>query len=152
LFYRKGYLCACGGGDISLISCYNITMDAKEEFTLEEDLDFEISFYEDLVRDKSDFIDALMLLADAYTKKGLYEKGLEADLKLTALRPKDPTIAYNLACDYSLLKDADRCLETLEKAIALGYRDFRYMTKDPDLDFIRHDNRYKALILRFRKR
>jgi len=124
----------------------------SEEFMLEEDLDFEISFYEDLVRDKPDFIDALVLLGDAYTKKGLIEKGLDTDLKLTRLLPRDPAAHYNLACDYSLLKDADSCLATLEKAIKLGYGDFRYMTKDPDLEFIRQDARYKELILRYRKR
>jgi len=121
-------------------------------FKMEEDLDFEISFYEDLVKDKPDYVDALILLGDAYSKKGLFEKGLATDLKLSQLRPKDPTIHYNLACDYALLKDADRCLETLEKAIRIGYRDFRYMTKDPDLEFIRHDARYKELILRHRKK
>ncbi len=124
----------------------------SENFIVEEDLDFEISFYEDLVKDKPDFVDALVLLGDAYTKKGLYGKGLAADIKLSELRPKDPTIHYNLACDYALLKDAGRCIEALEKAVKLGYRDFRYLTKDPDLEFIRQDERYKELIARYRKK
>jgi tetratricopeptide (TPR) repeat protein len=89
-------------------------------FKMEEDLDFEISFYEDLVKEKPDFVDALILLGDAYTKKGLDAKALDADLKLSVLCPKDPAIHYNLACDYSVLKDADRCLEVLEKAISFG--------------------------------
>lgn len=121
-------------------------------FRLEEDLDFEISFYEDLIKDKPDFVDALVLLGDAYTKKGMYQKGFEADLKLSSLLPKDATVHYNLACDYSLLKDADHCLETLEKAIKLGYRDFRYMEKDADLAYVRQDVRYKELLLKYKKR
>lgn len=121
-------------------------------FRLEEDLDFEISFYEDLVKDKPDFVDALILLGDAYTKKGMDQKALDVDLRLSSLCPKDPTIHYNLACDYSVLKDADKCFEALEKAIKFGYRDFRYMEKDPDLAYFRQDARYKELILKYRKR
>ena len=119
---------------------------------MEEDLDFEIAFYEDLVKDKPDFIDALVLLADAYTKKDMYQKGLEIDLKLSGLLPKDATVHYNLACDYSLLKDTDHCLAALEKAIMLGYRDFRWMEKDVDLAHIRQDARYKELVAKYRKR
>jgi tetratricopeptide (TPR) repeat protein len=121
-------------------------------FKLEEDLDFEISFYEDLVKEKPDFVDALVLLADAYTKKGINDKALEIDLRLSSLCPGDPTIHYNLACDYSVLRNADKCLETLEKAIKLGYRDFKYMEKDPDLAYVRQDVRYKELLLKHRKR
>jgi tetratricopeptide (TPR) repeat protein len=121
-------------------------------FRLEEDLDFEISFYEDLVKDKPDFIDALILLGDAYTRKGMDSKALETDLRLSALCPKDPTVHYNLACDYSVLKDADRCFEALNKALGLGYRDFRHMEKDPDLDHFRQDARYGELMQRYRKR
>ncbi len=121
-------------------------------FKMEEDLDFEISFYEDLLKGKPDFVDALILLADAYTKKGLLDKGLEADLKLSGLRPADPIIHYNLACDYSLLKDAERCLETLAKAITLGYREFKFMEKDPDLAYIRQDARFTELVSKHRKK
>ncbi len=119
---------------------------------MEEDIDFEISFYSDLVKDKPDFVDALILLADAYTKKGADAKAIEIDLKLSSLCPGDPVIHYNLACDYSVLKNADKCIETLEKAIKLGYRDFRYMEKDPDLAYVRQDVRYKELLLKHRKR
>lgn len=116
----------------------------------EEDLDFEISFYERLIKEKGDFVEALIALGDAYTKKGLYEKGLEVDKRLIKLRPEDPTVHYNLACDYSLLKKPEECLRTLEKAIQLGFRDFKYIDEDSDLDFIRQDIRYKELLAKYR--
>ena len=47
---------------------------------MEENLDFEISFYEKLIKENSNFTDALVALGDAYTKKGLYEKGLDVDI------------------------------------------------------------------------
>jgi len=112
----------------------------------EEDLDFEISFYEELIRDKPDFVDVLVALGNAYTRKGLFAKGLEVDLKLVGLRPDDAVARYNLACDYSLLKMTDECLRSLEEALRLGYRDFAHMESDPDLEHARQDPRYRDLI------
>jgi tetratricopeptide (TPR) repeat protein len=123
-----------------------------DSYILEEDLDFEIPFYEDIVRDSPDLASALIALGDAYTKKGLYEKGLGVDLRLSQLRPKDATVHYNLACDYSLLKRTDEAVATLEKAIRLGYRAFDYMSKDPDLGHIRNDARYNALVAKYKKK
>ena len=120
--------------------------------TFQEDLDFEISFYEKLLCDRPDFVNALIALGDAYTKKGRYEDGLKIDEKLSKLKPDDPTVFYNLACSYSLLKMAEPCLLALKKAIQLGYRDFAFMEKDPDLEFIRKDPRYKELFSEFSKR
>ena len=121
-------------------------------FKPQEDLDFEISFYEDVLKSKPDLVDALIVLGDAYTKKGLYKEGLEIDLRLSKLKPKDATVHYNLACDYSLLKSSEECLEVLEKAMKLGYRAFSYMEKDADLDFIRKDSRYAALVAKYKKK
>jgi len=111
-----------------------------------EDLDFEISFYERLLEKNPDFVHALIALGDAYTKKGRHREGLKIDQRLAKLRPSDSNIYYNLACSYSLLKMAEDCLQAIKKAIGLGYCDFAFMQKDPDLEFIRQDPRYKRLI------
>lgn len=111
-----------------------------------EDLDFQIQFYENLLKEHPDFVDALTALGDAYTKTGRYEQGLKIDLRLSRLKPDDPVVHYNVACSYSLLKMSDSCLGALEKAIQLGYREFEFMEKDPDLEFIRSDPRYRELL------
>lgn len=111
-----------------------------------EDLDFEISFYENLLKEHPNFLDALIALGDVYTKRGRYKEGLKVDLKLVKLKPDDPVFHYNLACSYSLLKDACLCLKTLKKAIYRGYNDFAFMEKDPDLEFIRKDPDYRELL------
>ena len=114
-----------------------------------EDLSFEIRFYEALLADDPDFADALVPLAEAYTKAGLYDKGLEADQRLARLRPTDPTVHYNLACSYALTGDKDKALATLERAIELGYRDVDFLMKDKDLVSLRDDERFAQLIGRF---
>jgi len=115
-------------------------------------MDFEISFYENIVKEKPDHIDALAALGDAYTKTGRYKEGLAVDLKLSKLKPDDPIVHYNLACSYSRLKTAGPCLKSLKKAIELGYRDFSFMRDDPDLEFIRKDPGYKILLSEYLKK
>jgi tetratricopeptide (TPR) repeat protein len=117
-----------------------------------EDLDFEISFYERLLQKRPDFINALIALGDAYTKSGRYEDGLKVDKRLARLKPDDPVVHYNLACSYSLLKMAGPAFLALKKAIRLGYRDFAFMEKDPDLEYIRKDPRYKELLFEYAKK
>jgi tetratricopeptide (TPR) repeat protein len=118
----------------------------------QENLDFEISFFENLLEKRPDFTEALVALGDAYTKKGRFQDGLRIDQQLAVLRPEDSLVQYNLACDYSLLHDADRSLQALHRAISLGYDDFSFMDKDQDLEFIRGDPRYKALVSQFDKK
>jgi len=113
---------------------------------MRKNLDFEIGFFEGIIEKKPDFIEALIALGENYTRKGLYGKGLATDKKLALLRPEDETVHYNLACDYSLLKEPELCLEALEKAIDLGYDDFKYMLEDPDLEYIRKDQRCVRLL------
>ena len=112
-------------------------------------LEFEISFYQRLLRPYPDFVDALIPLGDAYTKRGLYEKGLEIDLRLSQLRPEDPLTWYNLACSYSLLKRVDESMEALRRAIELGYADLPYLQKDPDLTNLRQSDKYRQFMESF---
>ena len=65
------------------------------------------------------------------------------------LKPKDSLAHYNLACSYALLKQPDLALSTLRKALEFGYRDFRYIRQDRDLDPIRKDPRFKKLLREF---
>jgi tetratricopeptide (TPR) repeat protein len=112
----------------------------------EELLDFEIAFYEKLLRAYPDFVDALIPLGNAYTRRGLHSKGLEVDLRLTTLRAHDPLTWYNLACSYSLLKRLEESLTALRRSIELGYTDFAYVQKDPDLANVRQSPQYRQLL------
>ncbi len=114
-------------------------------------LDFELEFFDAVLRKVGDFADVLRAQACNLTEKGLLKEGLKVDQQLVRLRPADPTAHYNLACRYALLKQPDLALTTLRHAIELGYRDFRYMTQDRDLDSIRKDPRFRQLLRDFAK-
>ncbi len=109
-------------------------------------LDFEIKFFEGLVKDNPKFIDALIPLAEAYTKKGFHKKGLVVDKRLARLRKNDPIVHYNLACSYALLGQKKEALLALQKAIRLGYADFAYLRKDKDLKSLHNDPAFHSLI------
>jgi tetratricopeptide (TPR) repeat protein len=110
-----------------------------------EDLDFEIDFFEGISRRDPDYIEALQILGDAYTKSGQWEKGLRIDERLAKLCPENPLVFYNLACSYSLLKRVDEAFAALTEAVKRGYDDARWLVKDPDLANIRQDLRFEKI-------
>ncbi len=95
--------------------------------------DFEFTFFEGLVKRDPRYVEALIPLAELYTKMGLYEKGLEIDRRLAELKKDDAVIHYNLACSYALVNQPKQAFKALTRAIRLGYRDFEYMKRDRDL-------------------
>jgi len=108
-----------------------------------DDSDFEIHFCEGLLQKNPHFVQALTLLAELYTKKGLYAKGLEMDKKLALLQPDNGIVFYNLACSYSLLHEIENAFEALKKAVELGYDELAYMLEDKDLQNLREDKRFQ---------
>ncbi|MBM4072749.1 MAG: tetratricopeptide repeat protein [Planctomycetes bacterium] len=114
-------------------------------------LDFEIEFYGGILERHPGFVDVLRVQGNNLTLKGRYADGMQIDKRLVSLRPQDPLAHYNLACSYALLKRPEQALKTLRRAVELGYRDFRYMREDRDLDSIRHDPRFRQLLREFEK-
>jgi tetratricopeptide (TPR) repeat protein len=112
-------------------------------------LDFELEFYACILQRQPDYVDVLRVMGNLLTLKGRYSDGLQIDRRLVQLRPHDALAHYNLACSFALLKRPDQALKTLRKAVELGYRDFRYMREDRDLDSIRHDPRFRQLLREF---
>lgn len=119
---------------------------AKREIKKQSDMDFEIRFFESILKESPYFIEALIALGDRYTKRGDYHKGLAVDERLLKLRSQDPAILYNLACSYSLVGDIDRSLEAVKKAVDYGYNHFKYLMEDGDLKNLRQDERFKEMI------
>jgi tetratricopeptide (TPR) repeat protein len=115
-------------------------------------LDFELEFFGGILTRQPHYVDVLRVMGTNLTLKGRYAQGLQIDKRLVQLRPNDPLAHYNLACSYALLKRGDLALKTLRRAVELGYRDFRYMREDHDLDSIRQDPRFRQLLREYEKR
>jgi adenylate cyclase len=112
----------------------------------QEILDWDIPFYEGILLRDPDHVDALHVLGHLYTEKGQVKKGLEVDLKLSALCPTDEIVRFNLACSYALVGRKEQALETLEHAVQLGFDDAEKILTDPDLKSLHDEPRFKTLL------
>lgn len=119
---------------------------ASKQPAEQSQLDFELEFFGGILTRHPDYVDVLRVMGNNLTQKGRVRDGLEIDRRLVNLRPRDALVHYNLACSYALLKCTDLAIATLRKAIELGYRDFRYVRQDKDLESIRNDPRYRQLL------
>ena len=117
----------------------------------QRDLDTKIEFIEGLVRRDPNYVDALQILGDHYTQRGRINEGLKVDERLARLEPRNPLVFYNLACSYSLSGEIDQAANALEKALHLGYRDFDWLAKDPDLKPLRSHVAFDELKAKIRQ-
>ncbi|HLX71822.1 MAG TPA: hypothetical protein VKV04_19580 [Verrucomicrobiae bacterium] len=126
---------------------------AKKKMNRREtrELDIKIQFMEGIVRRDPQYIEALQLLGDHYTQRGKYQDGLKVDEQLSRLEPRNPLVFYNLACSYSLTGAVDLAASALEKALGLGYRDFKWLAKDPDLRTLRKHPVFRSIEAKIRK-
>jgi tetratricopeptide (TPR) repeat protein len=115
------------------------------------DLDVKITFMEGVVRRDPKYVEALQILGDHYTQRGKYDHSLKVDQQLSVLEPCNPLVYYNLACSYSLNRDFDLAAAALEKALTLGYRDFKWLARDPDLRPLRKHPSFRTIEDQIRK-
>ncbi len=115
-----------------------------------EDTAFEITFYESVLRRDPRYTDVIEILGGLYTKTGRIADGLKMDRKLVKLEPSNATAHYNLACSLALCRRKTDALRTLERAIELGYDDYLWMAKDPDLETLKQHREFQALIAKLK--
>ena len=110
------------------------------------DLLYRKRLYEKIVGGNPRYLDALICLGNTYTRLGDFAGALRVDLRIADILPGEPTVYYNLACDYSLLDNIEDALKNLRIALLCGYRDFRHLRQDEDLANIRKDGRFARLV------
>jgi tetratricopeptide (TPR) repeat protein len=109
-------------------------------------LDFDIDFFERLLVRNGDSLEVLRLLAELVSKKGLVGRAVELDAKVVELLPDDYLARYNLACSLARAGRPDEAIDSLSKAILLGYDDLAHVDVDPDLDSLRDLPEFRALL------
>jgi tetratricopeptide (TPR) repeat protein len=110
------------------------------------DPEFEIRFFESVLRRDRSYAGVVEILGGLYTRQGRISDGLKMDRRLVRLQPRNATARYNLACSLALLKRHSAALDQLKEAVALGYRDFDWMQQDPDLDDLKRRPDFQALV------
>jgi tetratricopeptide (TPR) repeat protein len=98
----------------------------------------------------SQFIISSSELSMMLVRAGKYDMAA-ANLAIDAeLMPDNPRIRYNLACAYSLKGDKKRALEALEKAVQKGFNSVSELESNKDLQPVRDEPRYRAIIDRLK--
>jgi serine/threonine protein kinase/tetratricopeptide (TPR) repeat protein len=89
---------------------------------------------------------ALYLGAAGMMEIGQRDKALEWVSRALVLDPEDSGVLYNSACVYALGGKPDEAIKLLDKAIDNGFGHREWLENDTDLDSLRADPRFEALL------
>jgi TolB-like protein/Flp pilus assembly protein TadD len=109
---------------------------------------FELSLQkiEDHLDLNPDDVRAVYMKAGSLYGLGKYAGSLEWSERALAMDPEEPSVLYNVACNYALLKETDKAIDCLDKAFRKGFGHFEWMENDPDFDSVREHPRFKAMM------
>ncbi len=83
-----------------------------------------------------------VMLADVNRAEEALREGAQAQEG----SPGDPVMLYNVTCLFARLGEHRRAVESLRQAIAAGYTAFSWIKQDPDMNPLREDPEFQALI------
>jgi tetratricopeptide (TPR) repeat protein len=86
------------------------------------------------------------LLATNLASFGEADESIRHLQTAVALRPNDGNTLYNAACTYGVLSRKVEARETLKKAIAAGYGNLNWASRDSDLDCLHDDAEFRKLV------
>jgi len=89
---------------------------------------------------------ALQLGAVTAATLGQHERAREFAERALRARPNEFGTAYNCACAFAKMGERDRALELLQQAVRFGRGNLGWIEHDPDLDALRGDPRFEALV------
>ena len=79
------------------------------------------------------------IIGDKENAVEFIKRGIQVD-------PDDPMLLYNVACTYAQLGMKEESLDALEHSVEKGWGDKAWIEHDSDLDSIRENPRYKAIV------
>jgi tetratricopeptide (TPR) repeat protein len=118
-------------------------------FREQNQLDFDIEFFDSVLERQPDYIDVLRCQGQLLSRRGLHARALQIDYRLVQLVPEDAVAHYNLGCSLAVMGYAKDAVHALRQAMLRGYRDFEYLENDRDLDSLRDEPGYRALLQEF---
>jgi serine/threonine protein kinase len=89
---------------------------------------------------------ARVFYATKLAETGNPEKAKIEGAKALELNPNDILMLYNVACLYSRLGEKTQSIEYLSQAFKIGYTNFEWLKRDPDLENIRNESAYLELM------
>ena len=91
---------------------------------------------------------AMYLVAGAYAHLGERAQALHWLHRALELNPDEFTTLYNAACGLARLGERERALDALDRAVGSGRGSRKWFENDSDLDSLRADPRFQAIVSR----
>ncbi len=89
---------------------------------------------------------ACILGAVSYAVLNDTDRSMEFATRAMEIDPEDPMLLYNVACNYAVLGRLDESLVALERAVDKGWGDRTWIEHDKDLDPLRSNPRFQAIV------
>ena len=89
---------------------------------------------------------ALYLGASILARVGHHEKSVDWARRALTIDPDEPSIVYNVACAYALVGRTEDAIACLQRIMEHGDFLKNWAAKDSDLDSLRSDPRFQALL------
>ncbi len=89
---------------------------------------------------------AHIFYAVALVRAGIIKEGKKEAARAIELNPSDPLMLYNTSCFYAQIGEKSLAIDSLKNSIKAGLEDYDWIRRDPDLDSIRNEPEYIALI------
>ena len=86
--------------------------------------------------------------AAALTYLGESEKSRDWNRRALAMEPEDPSVLYNIACNFAMEGQPDEAIATLSKALDNGFGHWKWIEHDTSLDGIRSEPGFAELLTR----
>jgi TolB-like protein/Flp pilus assembly protein TadD len=101
---------------------------------------------EDHLQLNPDDVRAVYMKSGSLSGLGENAQALEWSDRALAMDPEEPSVLYNVACNYALLNETEKALDCIEKAFDKGFGHKEWMEHDPDFISIKNHPRFKALM------
>ncbi|HEX9759999.1 MAG TPA: hypothetical protein VGA40_03725, partial [Candidatus Acidoferrales bacterium] len=89
---------------------------------------------------------ARVLLAVGYAYLGRQQEAIPQLEKAVSLRPNDGNTLYNAACAYGIMEMKAEALDMLIRARKVGYANFDWVKRDPDLKCLHGNPEFQKLV------
>jgi hypothetical protein len=86
--------------------------------------------------------------AAALIELGEHDKALDWTRRAASMDPDDPSVLYNVACDYAMLGMRKEGVDALTKAVDNGFGHWKWIEHDSTLDNLRSEPGFLALLER----
>jgi len=135
------------GDDYNVFVPYGLSVEAKGDQVRTEE--YRKKFGEVLERHVDtvpEDVRARILLSNNYAAVGRPSEAAAQIEKAVAMRPNDANVLYNAACTYSIMKMKPEGLMMLAKATEVGFSDYEWVSRDPDLAALHDEAEFKAIL------